>query len=423
MNRPLLWLSGVAVGIAVLAACSSNPSHRVLRVWHFWSEPAQEQAFNALVAEFQRQHPQIQLELVPLQWSDGKAKLRIALASSNPPDIVHLGSEWIADFAPALLPLDRRFERRLDSTFAPMGIQVEDSLRYAVPWTVNARVLFVHRLLGIDSTVAWEEFVARIRQFHSPPVRFGLGLCTSDPHNVIKRVLPWIWAVGGHLLSAVPLSVSADSTLDVALDRIANLALYAVVEQSRQLDARLRRGQVGAVLSGVWMLADSAVRSGYVVLPVIPHCAGSRGESILSGDCFAIVRRSAYRDDALTFLEYMATWEQSARFCHAVPDAGFPAFRPPSPQSLESLLVRAPQWRAAYGQTRNAMLLPSLPWYLDAEQFVEAQLAAFLYGRQSAQETRVVLSRQLARLESARAIAAPPNSITPYRSAHAAAGH
>ncbi|GIV56608.1 MAG: hypothetical protein KatS3mg040_1376 [Candidatus Kapaibacterium sp.] len=422
MNCPRLWLGGVAVGMALLAACSSEPSQRVLRVWHFWSEPAQERAFRALIAAFERQHGDVRVELVPLQWSDGKAKLQIALASSNPPDVVHLGAEWVAEFAPALLPLDRRFDGLLDSAFAPIGIRTNDSVRLAVPWTVNARVLFVHRSLGLDSTATWEELVARVRAFHAPPERVGLGLCTSDPHNVLKRVLSWIWAAGGHLLSTVPLSISADSTLDDALEHVRELVSFAVVEQSRQLDARLRRGQIGAVLSGVWMLADSAVRSAYAVLPAIPHRSGSRGESILSGDCFALARRAPNRGDALALLDYLAAWNQSARFCLAVPDAGFPAFRPPSKQALDSLLVRAPQWRAAYAQTRNARLLPALPWFLDAEQIVEAQLAEFLYGRQSQQETWKVLHRQLRNLETEHAGSPHSENLTPYQSAHAADG-
>ncbi|RMF33526.1 MAG: extracellular solute-binding protein [Chlorobiota bacterium] len=422
MNRSAVWHGGLALGIALLVACSSEPSQRVLRVWHFWSEPAQERAFRAIIAEFERQHRDVRVELVPLQWSDGKAKLQIALASSNPPDVVQVGAEWIAEFAPALLPLDRKFDGLLDSAFASIGIRADDSVRRAVPWTVNARVLFVHQSLGIDSTASWEELVARIGGFHAPPERVGLGLCTSDPHNVLKRVLPWIWAAGGHLLSTAPLSASADSTLDGALEHVRELIPFAVVEQSRHLDARLRRGQIGAVLSGVWMLADSAVCRAYRVLPVIPHCSGSRGESILSGDCFAIARRAANQHDARAFLAYVADWDHAARFCQAVPDAGFPAFRPPSKQALDSLLVRAPQWRPAYAQTRNARLLPPVPWFLDAEQIVEAQLAEFLYGRQNPQETRALLRRQLAKLEGARAVAAHQESITPYQSARAAVG-
>ncbi len=423
MNRSAVWRGGVAIGIGLLVACSSEPSQRVLRVWHFWSEPAQERVFRAIIAEFERQHRDVRVELTPLQWSDGKAKLQIALASNNPPDVVHVGAEWIAEFAPALLPLDRRFDGLLDSAFALIGIRTDDSVRLAVPWTVNARVLFVHRLLGLDSTATWEELVARVRAFHAPPERVGLGLCTSDPHNVLKRVLPWIWAAGGHLLSVVPLSISADSTLDDALEQVGKLIPFAVVEQSRQLDARLRRGQIGAVLSGVWMLADSAVRMAYRVLPAIPHCTGSKGESILSGDCFAIARRAANQDDARAFLDYVADWDHSARFCQAVPDAGFPAFRPSSTHALDSLLVRAPQWRAAYAQTRNARLLPSVPWFLDAEQIVEAQLAKFLYGRQNPQETRAMLHRQLRKLEEVHAITPHSENLAPYQSARAAVGH
>jgi len=411
------WELLVSIVIASsLGSCTSERAQRVVRVWHFWSEPAQERAFRSLVDSFERKHPNVRIELVPLLWSDGKAKLQIALASNAPPDVVHIGAEWVADFAPALLPIKRaQFDPFLDSAFASLGV-CDDGIRYAIPWTVNARVLFVHTALGIDSTVSWGEFLARIRAFHSPPNRYGIGFCVSDPHNVLKRVLPWVWAAGGHLFATVPWSAAADSTLVAALAQIEMLLPASINEQSRQLDARVRRGQLGAVLSGVWLLADSAVCSQYRVLPTIPHLPGTTGASILSGDCYAIARGASNREDALAFLKHLATWNQAEVFCTTVPDAGFPAFRPPSERARDRLLDRASHWRAAYAQTRNSVLLPRAISFLEAERIVEEQLTLFLYRQQSSDETVAAMKTKLSALGKVRADSNPVVPTVPYQS-------
>lgn len=379
--------------VLVLIGCSSRDDSSVtLRVWHFWSEPSQERAFRRIVAAFERRYG-VRVELTPLQWSDGKAKLQIAFSSGSPPDVVHLGAEWVAEFAPAVVPLDSTFDAALRAEFAPIGRV--NGRRYALPWTVNARVLLVHRRLGMRDGDRWSEFVARVRAFHVPPERFGIGLCTSDPHNVLKRDLPLLWAAGAHLFRSLPIAATADSSLVGALGELAALVPYAVVEPSRQLDERLRRGQIGAALSGMWMLGDSAVLATYDVAGVVPHRSGADGSSILSGDCFAIARASARRREAKEFLAFLGRWELAAAFCRDVPDAGFPAQQPPSQAALDSLVGRSQHWRNAYQQTLHSVLLPSPPYFLDAERIVEETITAVLYGTLDPLSARRELLRRL----------------------------
>ncbi len=392
-------IAAAVIAIAV-GACNQSQHTVTLRLWHFWSEPAQQKAFETLIAEFERAHPAIHVELTPLQWSEGKAKLQIAFSSGDPPDIVHLGSEWVAEFAPVLRRLSDSIASTVRTEFQAMGMVGTE--RVALPWTVNARVLFVHRKLGLPQNCSWNEFGARIRSWHKPPERYGIGLCVSDPHNVLKRTLPLLWACGGSLMASYPFSATCTAETVAALDTLVRMSAVAVVEPSRQLDARLRRGEVGAVLSGVWMLADSAVLKHYEVMPAIPSVPGGSGLSILSGDCFAIARTSKYAAAAEELLEYLSRWETAADFCWHIPDAGFPAQSAPSHAMLERLRGRAPQWSSAYHQTVRSRLLPSPPIFLDAERTVEETLTAVLYGRLSPQQAIHALEHQLRSLERAR---------------------
>jgi len=389
-----------AVVLLGLGACTaSHQRTTTLRVWHFWSEPAQERAFTALIEAFERTHPDIRVETTPLQWSDGKAKLQIAFSSGTPPDVVHIGAEWVAEFAPVLADIPDSLTANLCREFLPIGMAGQR--RVAVPWTVNARVCFVHHQLKLPPEPRWSELVTRLRSFHAPPQRYGIGLCSSDPHNVLKRVLPWLWALGAPLLTVYPFSATCTGQTAAALDTLTVLVACAVVEPSRSLDARMRRGELGVVLSGVWMLADSLVLRQYQVLPALPSRPGVRGESILSGDCFAVARSSMHREKAIEFLAYLARWESAATFCHRVPDAGFPAQQPPTSAALDSLLRRAPQWRHAYAQTLQSRLLPSPPVFLDAEYAVEEAITALLYGRSDGAQTTRMLAQRLRAIEGA----------------------
>jgi ABC-type glycerol-3-phosphate transport system substrate-binding protein len=41
----------------------------------------------------------IDIEATELQWSDGKAKLAMAIQAQKAPDIMHIGLEWVQEFA------------------------------------------------------------------------------------------------------------------------------------------------------------------------------------------------------------------------------------------------------------------------------------------------------------------------------------
>lgn len=72
----------------------------------------------------------IKVEMIGLNWSDGKTKLISAYNAGTQPDIVELGSDWVAQFSGGgvLEPLSRdeiQTKRFLENALAPSkwGIQ------------------------------------------------------------------------------------------------------------------------------------------------------------------------------------------------------------------------------------------------------------------------------------------------------------
>ncbi|HZK77102.1 MAG TPA: extracellular solute-binding protein, partial [Candidatus Kapabacteria bacterium] len=131
------------------SSCNRGIAPGVLRFSNFWSEPSQRAAMDSLIAGFHREHPEIPIEVSELSWADGKMKLMAGFNSETAPDVMELGSDWVAQFSSSsvLQELDS------DSTILP---RFQNAPKYAlppgewaghyfaVPWLLDTRVIFIN---------------------------------------------------------------------------------------------------------------------------------------------------------------------------------------------------------------------------------------------------------------------------------------
>lgn len=276
----------VVVGcLTLLLGCNARDSadRTTIRFWHFWSEPAQRAALQDLVADFERHHPTIDVELTELQWGDGKAKLQLAFNAGTAPDVIHLGGDWFAEFDASGVIAN------LPDSLAVRG--------RAAWWVVNVRAL-------VENTIVTDGSV---------------GLCANDAHNVIKRDLPWLWTHGSPLATRTPVSSDLnDSLVDVLWQLHGDLMPHAVIDQARKLDERLLNGTLQRVYTGPWIV-DMAIDRSVTSLKVVPT------PSILNADVLAISARSAHAPAAHALIAWLCDYPQARRLCTTVSDAGFPS--------------------------------------------------------------------------------------------------
>lgn len=276
--------------LAVLAfmlgtGCESDQQPRTITLWHFWSEPRQRAAIDSLINEFERNNPGLDVQTTVLSWADGKAKLQVAFNSGSGPDVVHLGGDWFDEF-------DRA------SLFEVIPQQHGNAGRRASRWLVNARALVYDK-----------------RRSTGLPIG---GLCVSDPHNVIKRVLPLLWRNGSELYQRMPISGDLNDALSRAIWSVVTSSPSAIRDRSRQLDEQLLRGQIGSVFTGAWIV-DMALAQNNRFLRVQPM------ESILNTDLLACSKTSTSKHAAMSLIEFLCRYPNARAFCLSVSDAGFPA--------------------------------------------------------------------------------------------------
>ncbi|MEK6541446.1 MAG: extracellular solute-binding protein [Pseudomonadota bacterium] len=139
-----------AILLLLLAACDGVQDER--QVVRFWALGSEGEAIAKLIPIFEREHPDIRVELQTVPWTAAHAKLLTAYAGGVLPDVSQVGNTWIAEMAAlgALEPLDARVAATPGIEVADYfpGIwqtNVVDGTLYGLPWYVDTHVLFYRR--------------------------------------------------------------------------------------------------------------------------------------------------------------------------------------------------------------------------------------------------------------------------------------
>jgi len=331
--------SFVAIAAAlIVAACGSPGDDRT--VVRFWAMGREGEVVGGLVADFERTHPAIRIDVQTLPWSAAHEKLLTAFAGEATPDVCQLGNTWVPEFVAlhALEPLDTRVARSssIDAHDYFAGIwdtNVLDGKLFGVPWYVDTRLLFYRRDLlaraGFDvpprSWSEWERMLAAIKAAGGAD-RYGVLL----PLNEFEPLLVLA------LQQDEPLLVD-DGTRGNFASAGFKRALGFYVSMFRDgfapplTDAdvsnvwnEFARGYFSFYISGPWNIGEferrlpPRLQSSWMTAP-LPGPAGP-GASIAGGSSLVVFRASRVKDAAWQWIEYLSRPEVQRRFHEATGD-------------------------------------------------------------------------------------------------------
>lgn len=307
---------------------STSSEKTIITFWHFWSEPSQKMALQTIIEEFEQQNPTIDIQTTELQWSDGKAKLAMAIQAQKAPDVMHIGLEWVQEFAQAkVLHNFPSHDTRFPALTSALS---HNNTPIAMGWLVNTRAIILDTVLHCDSLKTWATFSSYIQKYaQKHPQKYAIGIHADEPLNISKKTLPWLWSAGSSIFRTYPISESFDKKALDGLRYYLQLSHYGLMEKSRVLDEQFTQHSLHSVLTGMWIIANPMIENNthkYTVLPTIPTAENTiQGASILSADCLSIAAQSQCKKQAETFVRFLTEYRNSKRFSIAVPDAGFPA--------------------------------------------------------------------------------------------------
>jgi multiple sugar transport system substrate-binding protein len=376
----------------MLSACSQKEQDKPpLRVWHFWSAPHHQAVLDSLIDEFERQY-HCTVDLTPLSWSDGKTKLMSAFNAGTPPDVLELGSDWIAQFSSSgvLAELSERDVEPLSWLEWTLPPCRWNGRYYAIPWVVDTRVLFVNTSLlqaaGVEVPRTLDELERAALVIQERTGVAGYAATGSDNHRLYKKILPLMWTLGGDVLDSAGRCVLATQANIRALELYAALSRYGIIDTQKQLDAAFTRGEVAFWNSGSWLIEkihheNPSLRYTAVLMP--GRDRSTPGIAFAGGEYWALARTCSNPSLARAFIRYITAPPQVTRFCRSIAEAGFPARRD---CFADSILTTNPIKRVFAEQLRSARMTPVHPRWLDIEQILENATVDVLYGKSSASD-------------------------------------
>jgi ABC-type glycerol-3-phosphate transport system substrate-binding protein len=287
--RPLIALLTL-VGL-LLAGCGSAGSGdpRTLRVWlPAANSPELDRGYDALVADFERQHPGIRVELSQVPYAQYRDKLVLAVQGGTGPDVMALDQIWTPEFAAAglIAPLDeqvpaswrtRWFRGAWDSNRwggqmwgLPLNTDVWERMFY------NADLF---RRAGLDPDRpprTCPEWLGAVERIGRLPDTFGIGVigCRDEAVSVWTDSL--VYSAGGHILDGDRADFDNPANRS-AYRMFAKLAGFAPNGVAGACDsdavAHFTAGTTGMVLTGGWQqqpIAEAARFDWRVTVPPAP---------------------------------------------------------------------------------------------------------------------------------------------------------
>jgi multiple sugar transport system substrate-binding protein len=372
----------------------SSDGRTVVQFWHFWAEPAQKAALEKRIAAFEEANPDIDVQLSELSYKDGKTKLLAAFNSESAPDLLDLGSDWIAQFSSAGVLADLGKLGIADDRFAPEVLEPArwNNATYALPWIVDTRVIFVNRGLlaetGQDSSIVdttWAQLIARAEAIrvarHSA---YGFGVNGEDQHRLYKKILPFFWSNGGELFNAQGQPVINSKENIEALETYLSLTNSGVIDTQKKLEDDFTQGKIGYIISGSWLvdrLRKDNPSLKYAVT-TMPSFEGRAPKSFAGGEYLAINDASRHKDAAKKLALFLTSAEQALAFCKDLPGGGTPADR----SVASDPFLQSPTRSVFTRQLAMARMTPPNPHWLDIEEVIENEVSHALLGKKTAEQ-------------------------------------
>jgi multiple sugar transport system substrate-binding protein len=386
-----------------------------------FGDPAELAAYQALVAAFEAEQPQIDVELIHIpSASDYRLRLGADFAAGSPADVVLINYRRYAQFArmgvlEPLAPYLRSSDVISDADFFP---EASDPFRWrgqllCIPQNISSLVVYYNKDLFDAAELDyprddwdWDDFLDTAKALtldHDGDGRtdqYGLGTEAS-----IFRVAPFIWQNGGELVvleagtRPVKLAVDARAAREaiewfVALQTEHGVVPDAINEAAESSDSRFQNGRTAMFLNSRRGVPTYRRIEGFdwdvAALPRNEQVVG-----ILHTDAYCMAGATEDKDAAWTFIEFAnspAGQEIVARSGRTVPSlvdvAGSAAFLDPDAKPANSRV-----WLDTVDTLRG---VPVMAGWVDVEEFSGDELERALFGNASVDDAiRSMVSRTL----------------------------
>jgi multiple sugar transport system substrate-binding protein len=394
-------VEGLWIGIAVAAfafGCSSASARNetTLRIWAMGAEG---EVLSKLIPGFEKEYPNIHVEVQQIPWTAAHEKLLTAYVGEATPDIAMLGNTWVPEFVAlnSLEPLDafadRSKEIRRDDFFPGIWkTNVVNGKTYGIPWYVDTRLIFYRTDILAKAgyrtfPTTWAGWVDAMQKIKSQmaPNQFPMLMPTNEwpqPVDFAMEAGSPILRDGGRYgaFEQPAFRKGFDFYLSFYRQRFASPVSSSQVSNLFQ---EFERGNIAMYISGPWYIGEFKNRLDPVTqrnwsTAAMPGINGP-GVSMAGGSSLSLFAASAHKKEAWLVMEYLSRPAVQLQFYRLTGDL------PPRKTAWEDTALANNKYTHAFrDQLERVVPLPQVP------EWEEIATTIFEHGEQAIRQTATV---------------------------------
>lgn len=340
VKRWMAVMLGATMIVSMAAGCgkgeSSTEEKDGVKTIEWWTPNWDEVESKEMAAEFEKEHPDIKVDIVVTDWDTYKSKITTAISTDNAPEVCTMLLTDVAPFASKglLEPMDELGKTAgidfADIVEPALDITSVDGKAYGVPFRYDGSGIYYNtdRLKAAGYEIfpeTWDEMVEMSKKL-SVDGKYGFAWPLGNQANAATRLVQQMYTYGGDVLDEDGKCMLNSQEAKAALKNIVDSIQegYASPGSSEFDNTTMResfgQGNLAFMLTGPFDV--ETLKTDYPELnfatAVIPGVDGM-GTTTANGWCVALASKSENKEEAAEFMAYITTPENQARLTDSFP--------------------------------------------------------------------------------------------------------
>ena len=329
-------MAGIAAaGIAAPAVAQSPVTLKI--AYPAWDTKAQEAAVTGIFAEYEKQNPNVKIELISLPFPVLRQRLVVSARAGDPPDVAYVDGRWvpemavpglIADITVAAAKLDRADWFPEPWKGCTVGGRIFAIPDRSDPWLVyyNTELFEKAGITAFPKTM--DELAAAAVKITGGGV-YGWGLIGAKDASLISRFINFLYAFHGDLLTpdgkksafGQPDSVAALRFYTDLLVKYKAAQPSAMANGLNDVNQLFMTGRAGMIIDGPWRqgtLREQAPNLKWS-LGQLPPAAGKSPRYLTSSWYYTLFKGGRNQEAAFKFVDFLLKPENMAKSVVTLP--------------------------------------------------------------------------------------------------------
>lgn len=383
---------------------TSDPDVTKITLWHGINPPENRDVFKELVANFNQNNPDIQVEDFYIGQPDAQLpKIFAATVSGAAPDMLWFVPQITGELNKlgVLLPLEDWFNN--SAIKAEVDPSLLESMKLgehilSIPFATNNAAIFYRPSLFAQARITevphtWSEFqaaAAKLTKDTNNDGRVdqqGIFLSLGKGEWTVFAWLPFIYSSGGELLTDQQPSLvnqGAINALQLGADLVKNnYAILSAPERGYEMDNFIA-GKVAMQVTGPWTLGQLATTD--IDYGVFPIPVDKRPAAVIGGENLFVFKSNPTREEASQrFLEYVLSEDFQTTW--ALKTGYLPInLKSRESDAYQEFVQQNPVLEVFLEQMKVARSRPIIPKYTRLSENLGRAIEAALLGKESPEE-------------------------------------